>query len=386
MADSLDDAAGQSQVHGWSSYSLSLPSQPPDIKNWFSSYEYESPEVPELVAGGAGEDGCETQDPREHSLFKHVPGGDGVVLTENCLGAQSEPEIFAGKYLVPVDGSAAKPAPKRKLSLRALFGEDFLEEATETGCQVELPVQRNATEDCNANGSPDDRLSHDAVIEHSKVQVDYDGISSVDTQESTPSDQEVEFSKLPAHCDGMGLADIEEHIPEDGRGHINLRDNLEGTNLADLERSTQDGIEDSILPVIHNSISLTDTEEKSPVEETGRGKPALDDKHPEEAVAFDGFVAIKRKKPTENTMNKIPKRPMGREKGELQENRAALEPKVLVQGHTRAPLADRTNFSKANTAQMPESCSKWKCPRKGKPYVGPPMKQLRLEQWLRRVN
>ncbi|KAL6651292.1 hypothetical protein ACP70R_010217 [Stipagrostis hirtigluma subsp. patula] len=397
MADGLGEAAGQSQAHGCSSFSLSLPSQPPDIKNWFSSYEYESPEVPELVADAAGQDGSETQDPLEHSLCKHVPGDGAAALSGNCLGGQSEPDVFARKYLVQIDGSAVKAVPKRKQSLRALFGAGFLEkheETTETESQIMLPVQRNELEplsNYNATGLPDDELSHEAVNEQSKMQVDSSGISSVDTQEEgtlAVADQEVEYSKLPLDCDGTGLADIEKHLSEDGNSdHIKLPVNLEGRNLADTERSFEDGIEHNILPFSHNSISLIDTEENSPVEETDHGKPVLDDKHLEEAAPSNGFVAIKRKvKPMEYKMNKIPKHPMGREKGKLQENCTALEPKALVHGHTRCPLADRTNNSEAATASTPEFCGKWKCPRKGKPYVGPPMKQLRLEQWLRRVN
>ncbi|XP_062183795.1 uncharacterized protein LOC133887828 [Phragmites australis] len=394
MADNPGEAAGQCKVHGCSSYPLSFPSQPPDINNWFSSYEYESRGAPELVADAAGEDGSETQDPLEHSLLKHVPRDAGVALSENCLGGQSEPELFAGKYLVPVDGGAVKPAPKRKQILRALFGAGFLDndqEATETESQVVLPVQRNALEPllhCNAMGLPDDKLSHEGVIEHSKVQVDCNGISSVDTQESTPADQEVGYSKFPVDCDGTSLADIGKHFPEDGSDRIKLPANFEGTNLVATERSSQDGIDHNILPVSHNSISLTDTEDKSPAEETGRCKPALNDKDPEKRVASDGFVAVKRKdKPTEEyKINQIPKHPMGREKGILQENCSIVEQKVLVQGHTRRPLTDRTKISEVAAAPAPELCGKWKCPRKGNPYVGPPLKQLRLEQWVRRVN
>jgi hypothetical protein len=40
-------------------------SEPPDIKNWFSSYVYDSPEVTEQVADHDSGDGSETQDPFE---------------------------------------------------------------------------------------------------------------------------------------------------------------------------------------------------------------------------------------------------------------------------------------------------------------------------------
>uniref|UniRef100_A0A0A9ANH1 Uncharacterized protein n=1 Tax=Arundo donax TaxID=35708 RepID=A0A0A9ANH1_ARUDO len=92
-------------------------------------------------------------------------------------------------------------------------------------------------------------------------------------------------------------------------------------------------------------------------------------------------------------MNKIPKYPMGKAKATFRENHSMFElifreklTEALVQGHNRSPLADRTNFSEAAAAPTTEFCGKWKCPRKGKPSAGPPMKQLRLEQWLRRVN
>uniref|UniRef100_A0A0A8ZEW3 Uncharacterized protein n=1 Tax=Arundo donax TaxID=35708 RepID=A0A0A8ZEW3_ARUDO len=85
-------------------------------------------------------------------------------------------------------------------------------------------------------------------------------------------------------------------------------------------------------------------------------------------------------------MNKIPMYPMGTEKATLHGNHSMFEQKVLVQGHTRNPLADRTNFSEAAAAPTTDFCGKWKCPRKGKPSFSPPLKQLRLEQWLRRVN
>jgi hypothetical protein len=88
-------------------------------------------------------------------------------------------------------------------------------------------------------------------------------------------------------------------------------------------------------------------------------------------------------------MNKIPRHPMGREKekGELQENNSTLEQKALVQEQTRRPLADRTNFLEVVAAAPAQEVSKkWKCPRKGKPFVGRPLKQLHLEQWVRRMN
>ncbi|CAL5015165.1 unnamed protein product [Urochloa decumbens] len=502
MDDGAGEAAGQSQVHGWSSYPLSFPSQPPDIKNWFPSYEYESPEVPELPADAAVDNGSETQDPFEHPLSKYSARDGGVALRENCLGEQSEPEVFAGKYLVPVDKGIIEPAPKRKQSLRALFGDGFLDkdqEATAAESHSLLPVQRNALQhlpDFIAS-LPDTKQRQEGSTEHSKVLVDCDGISSVDTQDSTPADQEVECSKQSVDCDDARLAnidigegfaedaihqvelplkfnganlsatekstqdgvehsirpvrrndislaetednspqeesqhcklaldgissvdtqdstpadqevecskqsvdcddarlaniDIAEDFAEDAIHQVELPLKFNGTNLVAAEENIQDGVEHSIRPVSRNDFSLAETEENSPREESQRCKLALDSKRSQEIVASDGFVAVKRKvqRPDECKMNKIRRHPMGREKenGKLQENNGISEQKVLVQEQTRRPFTDRTNFSEAAPAAPAQEVSrKWKCPRKGKPFVGRPMKQLRLEQWVHRMN
>ncbi|XP_066343505.1 uncharacterized protein [Miscanthus floridulus] len=416
MDDSAGKAAGQSQVHACSSYPLSFPSQPPDIKNWFSGYVYDSPEVPELVADNDGGNGSETQDPLEDG---------GVALRENCLGGQSEPEIFSGKYLVPVDGNAMKPAPKRKQSLRALFGASFLdeaEEANETDSHGLFPVQLNAlkhvsdctslplNEICEAHSEKKDcatslpdstRQSQEGTIEHSKMLVDCDRISSADTQESTPEDQEV-ASKKSANCDHACLADIGEGFEADVINHIELPVSFNSTILAGTEKKIPDGVDNSPSLVSRNSLSLADTEGNSPLGETGneensplggtdRCKLSLDSKRQQEMVASDGFIAIKRKEkqPEEHETNKILRHPTTekeKENGNLKDNVIIPNQKVLVQEQTRRPLADRINFSEVNASPVPEPSRKWKCPRKGKPYVGRPMKQLRLEQWVRRVN
>ncbi|RCV35158.1 hypothetical protein SETIT_7G217600v2 [Setaria italica] len=398
MDDSAGEAGGQIQGHGCSSYPLSFPSQPPDIKNWFSSYEYESPEVPELVADPAVENGSETQDPFEHPLSKHSFRDGGIALRENCLGEQSLPEVFAGKYLVPVDKSATKPATKRKQSLRTLFGEGFLdkdEEAAETEGQRLLPVQRNALEppsDCVAS-LPDTNQSQEWSAEHSNLLVDCDGISSVDTQESTPADQEVECSKQSVDYDDASLSNIDvgEGFAEDVIHQIEQPLNSNGANLVATEKNNQDGVEHTLRPASHNNFNLADTQENSPLEGTRHCKIALCSKRPQETVASDGFIAVKRKekRPEECRVNEIPRHPMGREKenGKLQENNGISEQKVLDQEQTRHPLADRTNFLEvAAAAPAQEVSRKWKCPRKGKPFVGRPLKQLRLEQWVRQMN
>ncbi|KAG0456950.1 hypothetical protein HPP92_022107 [Vanilla planifolia] len=51
----------------------------------------------------------------------------------------------------------------------------------------------------------------------------------------------------------------------------------------------------------------------------------------------------------------------------------------------RTALAEKTNVCSAEETTALHVPGKWKCPRKSKPHVGPPLKQLRLERWVRRV-
>lgn len=48
----------------------------------------------------------------------------------------------------------------------------------------------------------------------------------------------------------------------------------------------------------------------------------------------------------------------------------------------RKVLSERTNFQHTDVLGV---TGKWRCPQKSKPNLGPPLKQLRLEQWVHRV-
>ncbi|KAK6251065.1 hypothetical protein SCA6_005070 [Theobroma cacao] len=48
----------------------------------------------------------------------------------------------------------------------------------------------------------------------------------------------------------------------------------------------------------------------------------------------------------------------------------------------RKVLAETTNVQRCEAMEI---TGKWRCPQKSKPHRGPPLKQLRLEQWIRRV-
>uniref|UniRef100_A0ACD5UT10 Uncharacterized protein n=1 Tax=Avena sativa TaxID=4498 RepID=A0ACD5UT10_AVESA len=286
-------------------------------------------------------------------------------------------------------GLADAEKPKRKL--RDLFGAGFLDdpvEANDSETRVVSAVQRNAVgplSNCIAAGLPRIEQIHEGAVGCSELPADCDVISSAETQENLPGGLVTEHNKLPVSCGVTSLAaETEEVFLEDVIQHSKLSADSHSTCPADIEKAD---IDHGIVDASYTGIGSAVTEERSGGDEANRTKPTLNHKKAEETVAADGFIAVRRKvKPAEECRaNKTPKLSRGREKATLQENRGILGTQT-AQDRTRSPLSDRTNLSEVLAAPAPEISGKWKCPSKGKPYVAPPMKQLRLEQWLRRAK
>uniref|UniRef100_A0ACD5UDJ6 Uncharacterized protein n=2 Tax=Avena sativa TaxID=4498 RepID=A0ACD5UDJ6_AVESA len=283
-------------------------------------------------------------------------------------------------------GLTGAEKPKRKL--RDLFGADFLDdpdEANDSETRVVSAVQRNAVDplsNCNAAGLPHIEQIHEGAAGCSELPADCDVTSSAETQENLPGGEVTEHNRLPVSRGGTSLAaETEEGFLEDVIKHSKLSADSHSTGPTDIKKA---GIDHGILDASYTGIDSAVTEERSGGDEADHSKPTLNHKKAEETVAADGFIAVRRKvKPAEECRaNKTPKLSRVRERATLQENRGILGTQT-ARDRTRSPLSDRTNLSEA---PAPEICGKWKCPSKGKPYVAPPMKQLRLEQWLRRGN
>ncbi|EMS52845.1 hypothetical protein TRIUR3_08017 [Triticum urartu] len=288
----------------------------------------------------------------------------------------------------PSKGLAGSEKPKR--SLRKLFGAGFLngcDEANESETRVVSAVQRNAVQplsNCNAAGLPHIEHIHEGAVGYSELLADHEVIGIAETRENPQAGRVIEHNRLPVNCGRMSLlADTEDGFLE-AIEHSEPPVNSHSQLVADTEIT---GIKHHMLPANSNGIGSAVTEESFPRDEISRSKRKLEHKKTEETAAADGFVAIRTKvKSAENCRtNKISKVSTGRENTTLQENRCISGTTPLGQGSTRSPMSDRTNISEVAGAPSLEISGKWKHPRKGKPNVGPPMIQLRLEQWVRRV-
>jgi hypothetical protein len=290
----------------------------------------------------------------DHSKRPVNCGGTSLADTEECFLKDGTEH---SKLPIKSHSKGLANTGKPKRSLRSLFGASFLDdpdEANDSETRVVSTVQRNAADE---------------------------------TQENPPGGQVIEHKRLPVNCGGTCLAaDTVEGFLEDGIEHCKLPANSHSTGAADIMKTD---IDYHILPVDSHGIGSAVTEKGFSGDETNRANPTLNHKKTEGTVAADGFIAIRKEvKPAEECRaKKIPKPSRTRQTAHLQENCGILEtPNALARDRTRSPLSERTNILEVAGAPGPQISGKWKCPRKGKPYVSPPMKQLRLEQWVRRVD
>lgn len=95
-----------------------------------------------------------------------------------------------------------------------------------------------------------------------------------------------------------------------------------------------------------------------------------------ENISENGFVATRKMSLTRTNNENSLESTKGINKGTV--SSAAGNVGVVK----RKVLTETTNFQHSDAMAV---TGKWRCPQKSKPNLGPPLKQLRLEQWVRRV-
>lgn len=129
--------------------------------------------------------------------------------------------------------------------------------------------------------------------------------------------------------------------------------------------------------------------------ERSYGNPSVTNGKEEKEFANNGFISTRRNKAGKSNTGKSFKRKDEQSSAEehsmaigevgSSENAGLLlhENKKKSVSDGRMVLSDRTN---SYMESSPEISGKWQCPRKRKPFVGLPLKQLGLERWVHRVQ
>ncbi|CAB4307884.1 unnamed protein product [Prunus armeniaca] len=318
--------------------SPSLLSEPIDIRNWFSSYVYESP------------------------LFETNDGFGDFVCKENRSGKD--------RFLVE----------NRNRGKEEVL-EDFSKNRTDGEEVVEL--QSEGLAKCVSPGR-DNKQETKPVSEGHPSRVD----------ENLPSQNDLYLNHMPKSLENylMGSAQDVEIGSQSKLEHKGTKikpSNIERSSCCNNEKSPQYMTHNKDFTLQDNSEAKSHAEvdclliqgdaDLIPVNGASKRKPThgSEDRNDNgNKISEDGFIRTRK--------DKLPRKSYENIMEGRQEISKVTAP--LAGGRDavvkRKPLADATNFHHSPAMEI---TGKWKCPQKSKPNIGPSLKQLRLEKWVRKL-
>ncbi|XP_051116997.1 uncharacterized protein LOC127241817 [Andrographis paniculata] len=282
--------------------SESFPSEPPDIRNWFSSYLYESPEL-NSVDGFLDLDGSKSASIEDDNKEK-----SGEILNE---GKSEADFLIAGKQL------------------------------------SEEIVHRNEPDVCESSKS--DAMDDHNIRPMTKPRV-LNSFNLKSSGEQKKSPQE------PGNADEakrMGCCLIDR--TNDNTFHEEYtKYNQDADSQSHKSSASNKSVEEGMGKENLNNVA------SSGIRDCSKSEPV--------ANGSDGFVSTRKKTRRSNSVenNVIQKRGL-----QLFSNL------VRVANKSIEALSYSCDDALGDTGE-------WQCPQKNKPNLGPPMKQVRLEQWVRR--
>ncbi|TQE08620.1 hypothetical protein C1H46_005796 [Malus baccata] len=316
-------------------------SEPTDIKNWFSSYVYESPSFDPSTTDGF----------RDTVWKENKNGEDGFLVDNSHRENEEDLEGFNEKRS---DGEAVADLQSEGLAKYVTSCRDNKQKTQpgrpRDGVSEILPSQ------------------NDLCLKHMP--------KSWQNQLIAPA-QDVEMSILNKESCQCKLS------PKTFKGTKIKPSNKERSSCRNDEKSSLDMTPSKAITLQENSEAEFHTEvdciltgsdsDLIPSDGVSERKPthgSRDRKDDGNEISENGFITTRKGKLTRNNQEKIVERP--------QEISKMTAPIVVK----RKALADATNIHHSPAAGI---TGKWKCPQKSKPNRGPPLKQLRLEKWVRKL-
>ncbi|XP_048447568.1 uncharacterized protein LOC103959382 [Pyrus x bretschneideri] len=316
-------------------------SEPTDIRNWFSSYVYESPSYDTNTTDGF-------RDP----VWKENKSGKDGFLVDNSH--RENEEGLEGYNEKGTDGEAVSDLQSEGLAKCITSWRDN-KQKTQPG-RPSYGVSENLLS------------QNDLCLKHMPKSWRTKVIAQA---------QDVEMSILNKESCQCKLS------PKTFKGtKIKPSDNEKGP-CRNYEKSSQGMTpskaftsQENSEPEFHTEVDCISTGSDSdliPSNGVSERKPthgSRDRKDDGNEISENGFITTRKGKLTRNNQEKIVERP--------QEISKMTAPIVVK----RKALADATNIHHSPVAGI---TGKWKCPQKSKPNRGPALKQLRLEKWVRKL-
>ncbi|XP_065858859.1 uncharacterized protein [Euphorbia lathyris] len=362
-----------------STCSLSVLSEPPPIKNWFSSYVYESPELnteDDLLESVSKESGCEkTLDFEESRRKSEESFGEQRNFHKNNKVDSVDEELWSNKLVKCANKPSSEFPDSSQTTSTSTLSEppditnwfsSYVYKSPESSGFADKETE--GEEDCivNQHKRENERNSSEfgqTIITNEVVfdeKVNSNGVlrfkssSRVDEQESlSPNRQRKQNFLLEDDGDAVSCK-RKDRIP---KRKLIVKEDLSGN----LETKAQTEVN---LP---------------PVDSRDMKTKFCGINGKENEVPGNGFVTTKNQARL-NHENSLHKPKFGLEKSSIKAGRTSSNC-----GHEaikRRVLSERTNLEQAEAIEV---IGKWQCPQYRKPKLGPPMKQLRLERWINKL-
>ncbi|KAG8374665.1 hypothetical protein BUALT_Bualt10G0019600 [Buddleja alternifolia] len=309
-----------------SSESLSLVSEPPDIKNWFSSYSYESPVL-------------DTTDDITISDYKEWEDGKVSIAEQNNKDVRD---------FIDIEENADLPSQTR-ITAVIVKCTNSLKESLCNDDKIDVKLKSSTLSQSTSSSGSEQVLVGQGIKNHNH--------GSVEKFRNTNTDGKDYDAKLDS-----SLIDI--------TNHTGSRDAESPHKMKDLVKDSQEK-EDLHKIISAGTIDLT-------VKGNYWRRPtdrSIGKENEEIELLGNGFIAIRKKSRDENAEN-VTKRIGVQSQNGVNRGKDA---------NVRRELLSETSNFRSSKGNIVEITGKWRCPQKNKPNLGPPLKQLRLEQWVRRV-
>ncbi|KAK4262557.1 hypothetical protein QN277_028105 [Acacia crassicarpa] len=405
--DSFPNLPHRNSQDPTASFSLSLPSEPPDVGNWFSSYQYKSPD-PDSNVNFEDSDfkGCESEKDEEREKQEVncpiIRSGDEAdtkeKLLRTCYGDDKHNE----------DQSLAKPKDLDTFSshsvllseppdIRNWFSSYVYESGTSSQFEDSVSSKENG---CEIQGKDEHKVSRvNVVAGEPSTHNSFSNTSTRANQLSSRGDGSVEMKEKVSFASTSQLKKVLQPCRQQDRPcQLNVKESMSsshGGGGCKREHTLTLGMDRNCTrpPDSANKTDMKETTSKAMIQNENRGSSAttpakvfsewkttrLREKENIDMMSMNDFVTARKNRnggtKDENCGNKTQEKSSPGLKNGGRDSKACKKEGDMK----RKALAEVTNIERCDAMEI---TGKWKCPRKGKPYVGPPLKQLRLEQWV----
>ncbi|KAE9596756.1 hypothetical protein Lalb_Chr16g0379431 [Lupinus albus] len=342
--------------------SFSYPSEPLDVGNWFSSYEYHSP-IPNSNFS------FQESPSREHESER-----DTERVEDEEAKFENIDELVVGEKLVQCKNMCVENY-KHKI-VDSVNSLSLLSEPQDIGNWFSSYNYESSMFDTNS-------ILRDVISEENECQEESFDVEVLNEDEGRPKSEKV--PSKPKGCvehNSPTIREVQPSIRDDESVEMKIG-SLSTGNTFHLGKILQPCVQDKLTQNIEEEKSKakvqldklglsTDLAKSTPA----RNSTCTSNKE------NDGFVTARKNGNTRENGGSYWNKP---ENMTLQCSTNTGTVPLACERHKsrkRKALTEATNLQQSNAVEI---TGKWKCPRKGKPDLGAPMKQLRIEQWMRRV-